>query len=1395
MEQQDQQRNNIQQHPLQQVFKVKGMKTDLSESSFENEFAFENKNMRINVVDEDNTLMNLTNERGTKFVDSIQGIPIGLKKYDYNKALLFTTNNEGSFNIEKITTNEGINNIELQETDSDISIDFKDHIYKLEQQDKNIKVEEIGTLIKDTNFSAVNPLEIESYKDGNKDYFYIADGINNFKSFCLQGSEITSNFDNIDNKKQQHLDYNCKIDGNESITVKSIKSSNGEFFAGTIIYCFSYITYQGHKTGIIDITNEVLAIKNYEQNYGLEPNKRANIANAITINGLTNSFKEIEIYSLFRATLNGEIIVRKVCELPINNNRIVYFTDLNQGEIISYQELLTRFNSVLIPSTITQKSGALFLGNIKTNNYENLKNLLLSENQNYIELTRNNNKFLLDNQYFYGIQLQDVYGNWSPVIYVGTESEVHEIKINAEYQNKALQLGYIAIRAMLLDNKRIRNTICEGVTAKTWSLESAKYGVDYYSPYFLDVYSNDIYSKDNKRITPNISNVVDFYSPDIEFDENFSYNNISKYILAYKTANKQLSNHTYDVAINGNIGILYNNESNDIGKIDIFGNISDGFRYLWKDAISGYQKALQILIHDYNGGKSDDDSGDDVVSALYMIGRAGIKEQPTDFVIYLWQPSGSLNDSDGKTSVLKYKRISRKYNITHSNYSSFKQEEVSIRLFDGTTNNIPINGIKVYGGTVNQKIYPSSWSIDETYRESNIANGETFWDDNQALLAEEYALSILNTYQYVGQPIEFYYQLPGENKSVIKTQEFSALAKMYQENKNYDKKKLCVRTFRGKFGTSLGDSSLSEIFSAGILDNDFSGTKFSWAIEKAGYEYGYSKSGYGDSGGDDSGILTGSFKGQRRKNEFSHICTAKIRVSNKYNRSGSINIAYKTAKHLVLSKKSNINGGYCQLKQPITHYEIKPKDIETGQWIICSKKVALNGNKNIYLDVDINDSYVWQPYECLKTEPYSLNDENQVTCVLSIQDVNSYINPMCRYDNLRNLSDYNGITSAVFNKLNMVYNQKNNFFIFGGITENTITDDNLEHTILYSDMKLANEKEDSFINFDTTNFYTIDSNISKINKLITYNDKLLCFSDNAISQILYNENVVINTDSVQSLGLASTDKVTGSQLISNTFGCMNKWSMGIYNNILFFNDDLNNKMIAYSGEFDYLNETLNIETLNSKFLKKSVWNPVYWGNTKLNIDSYAKDVHYTTNDTDIALNQTVGNFTSLYSYEKIPYMETLGDYSIAIRNLNRNKSEVYLLRQGDYNHFFDKFEPYWTTVIVNQNSLINKMISNLEFSTEAYDNNMLPVQNFTFDHIEFWNDYQSNKMAVNYKLYGQSLLKKKFRIWRINHFRSSTRMIKRNYDMMSNTWHYLKLSVENKNSNKLTLHWLNLNYR
>ena len=52
------------------TWQIKGMQRDLSVSKFSSEYAYENKNIRIMSTD-DNTLLSIVNEKGTKEVSNI----------------------------------------------------------------------------------------------------------------------------------------------------------------------------------------------------------------------------------------------------------------------------------------------------------------------------------------------------------------------------------------------------------------------------------------------------------------------------------------------------------------------------------------------------------------------------------------------------------------------------------------------------------------------------------------------------------------------------------------------------------------------------------------------------------------------------------------------------------------------------------------------------------------------------------------------------------------------------------------------------------------------------------------------------------------------------------------------------------------------------------------------------------------------------------------------------------------------------------------------------------------------------------------------------------------------------------------------------------------------------
>ena len=402
---------------------------------------------------------------------------------------------------------------------------------------------------------------------------------------------------------------------------------------------------------------------------------------------------------------------------------------------------------------------------------------------------------------------------------------------------------------------------------------------------------------------------------------------------------------------------------------------------------------------------------------------SGIKEKPTKYIIYTWQPSGSLNDSDGKTSVLKNKKISKRYSLYY--YCEFqKAKNVTTFLYDKTSNNIPLklsNNLIVYAGSVNLKLYPKTWEIDSKWLKNDI-DGHQLWDENQIPICDGYSLATTPSRTFVGQPVEFI----RENVTHDKHKEAwhtSALWKFWHDGSKMDW--ACFKWFRDDDNAGLGATDIPK------SGNYYKTKQTDKPLTIDAYLHSYEETPETDTNSTDG----------KKWNDF----PIKINVTNNYNRSGNINITYKTPKHLVVYIGKAMKG-FCKvsLRNPIEARDLNNDEIETGQWIVCSKKSKLEDDNKIFLSLNLNEHYTFD-YQCLKTEPYSTNDENQNTCVVCAQ-LESYINPLCRYDKFYDLYNYNDITSAVFNKMNMVYNQKNNFFVFSGITEETVTDDSLENT-------------------------------------------------------------------------------------------------------------------------------------------------------------------------------------------------------------------------------------------------------------------------------------------------------------------------------------------------------------
>lgn len=470
--------------------------------------------------------------------------------------------------------------------------------------------------------------------------------------------------------------------------------------------------------------------------------------------------------------------------------------------------------------------------------------------------------------------------------------------------------------------------------------------------------------------------------------------------------------------------------------------------------------------------------------------------------------------------------------------------------------------------------------------------------------------------------------------------------------------------------------------------------------------------------------------------------------------------------------------------------------IENNLWLPCGNTVdLLESNGLIKLSVKVKwtegDTY-YQRYDCLKTYPFTFEDDNQVTEIVSFM-CETRVNLDGRYD--RNRGQLSNITMSPtnFNLLNPVYSQSNNFFTYRALNSNKLTLDNFHNTISWSKAKTSGELIDSWTSPTLLSTLDLDGDKGPIRSINRLNNNLIAFQDRGISQILFNENQQLVTAQGIPVELANSGKVNGKRYFTDKVGCTNKWSicetpLGIY-----FIDDITKNIFLFNGELSNLSDRLGFNSWiksNSKSL--DIWNPIDFNNFITYYDKVKREVLFISKDSCLAFSEPLGQFSSFYSYEKTPYFTNINDRGVMVNtSYDDSKYKIWLHNEGDYNSYFGKYEPFYTTIIVNPDMPMDKIFNTVEFRADSWNNDSL--LDSTFDTLDVWNEYQEGHSDLSTSFAGPSNLKRKFRIWRANIPRSSSGS-GAGRDRMRNPWLYLKLSMNSENTNKTILHDITVNY-
>lgn len=461
---------------------------------------------------------------------------------------------------------------------------------------------------------------------------------------------------------------------------------------------------------------------------------------------------------------------------------------------------------------------------------------------------------------------------------------------------------------------------------------------------------------------------------------------------------------------------------------------------------------------------------------------------------------------------------------------------------------------------------------------------------------------------------------------------------------------------------------------------------------------------------------------------------------------------------------------------------------ENNVWLPCGDPISLvdtnNGVKSsVTIRWEEGDTY-FQRYDHIKTYPFTLEDQNAVTDIVSFM-CETRVNIDGRYDRNRGQTSNFSITPENFNLMNDVYSQPNNFFNYRTINPNKLNLDNFHNSITWTKTKTAGELVDTWTNITLASTLDFDGDKGYVRSLKRLNNNIIAFQDKGISQVLYNENMQIASTEGVPIEIANSGKVNGKRYITDRIGCTNKWSICETPNGIYFIDDITKGIFLFNGQLNNISDKLGFHSwINKVSDEVNIWNPVDFDGFVTYYDKVNGDVFFINKNECLGFSEPLGKFSSFYSYESTPYFANLGDKGIWIRD-----GKLWLHNEGDYNMFFGTYQPFYTTVIANPNMTKDKIFNTLEFRADSWDKegNLL---NTTFDTLNVWNEYQEGTSTLSNTLDRPSSLKKKFRIWRANIPRAKAN----GRDRMRNPWLYIKLSMEEENVNKTILHDMIVHY-
>lgn len=1207
----------------------------------------------------------------------------------------------------------------------------------------------------DLNLDKDHPLEtLVSYESEKIQKVYWIDGKNLLRVINValtKAAEVTNysptSFDNI---------LTLKLE--ETVTVTRSYTS-GMFLSGVIQYCFTYNNKFAQESNIF-YTTPLIYIANEDR--GGAPDERIQNAFKIAIVDYDTSFDYIIIYAIHRSSLNATPSCRRVAkiEVPSVVGRTITYTDTGTaGESIDPTELLYKNLPTAIFKTMTQKDNTLFLGGITLLQEENINNVLpsgwnisIAESSRtlvfpkslsvkgtypYVNQLREIEPccgFRQGNYYRLGVQFQDTRGYWSEPVFIEDKQVTNAAEYSDSYNDR------LSANVYSLEQRTFTGTIEESL------------GQTLYDAGYRKVRALVVFPEINERVSVcKGASVPTLYTNNLINQNNilgypswvFRDHDKIRYMEDLETACQKIDWSTLDSA--------YFAET-----CEIEGRYADGdkFKINWgirslhtPDIIHEEELVHNITSNNIQAYKVGVYSWNHCMS--HAEGQAESAPIDSSAPGFLFQNRVDLRPASGYSYIWGMQPLRSGY--------WYKDSPVDD---ENATSYIP-------SGVGNKWYLVYMWESKRSY------NNDNFQRDGASAVIQEKKISNLffaNITMDSSKRDLHSYEGPSLNRreitdiQVFNQDDLQTIiydGKFYQGNldtalmPNKDEYFYCLWDYENPSDPTYDPSTRMWNYGKIAVTRD---SDNKWV------EYPDTSTVLEDSG------PVGDYDAALKKRRI------------------PVRLTYKSTPHILYPGGGTYNNGEWEVNQwvgddqlrmivelkrtvnPSTLFGGTSKEaLQANTWIPCGKAVKISTTGNTTYKYTYGDSY-YQRYDILKTYPYSRDDLNQVTEIMSIP-LETYVNVDGRYDRNRGLTDNTNIAPQNFNLVNPVYSQRDNFFSYKIVSETTDTNI-FPNQITWSKTKQSGEDIDTWTQLTLASTLELDGDKGTITKLERLGDQIIAFQDKGISQIQYNENIQIASTEGVPIEIANSEKVRGKRYLSNTVGCSNKWSVCPTSAGIYFMDS-NEKAIYL------LNDKLENLSLKGGMLawcKQNIpepsvdWTPEGFNNFVSYYDKINQEVLFINKDTALAWSEKFGVFTSFYNYNSIPYFNMLEDkgiwlkpYEDTIDSVEVQCTGLWEHNEGDYCSFFGKNKPYSITFVGNPEPQLDKIFANLEFRAEvtgdgSYDSS---TDKFTpylpFDSLEVWNPYQHgiqdlanrSSTSLSQALNATSeVLKRTYRIWR-----------------------------------------------